>query len=705
MRAERGDILEPGMVLFGHKILEFVGEGGWSYVYKAQHPELPLLVAIKQLKPELVKHENALQRFLREANIVARLRHPNVVTIYGLKHDEKAERHYIITEFAERGTLRDRLEEHPNGLPDDDILHLAMGICSGLEIVHQRGIIHRDIKPGNILLFDSIKGQDIPKLSDFGIAEATAIAEIEVGQEVRKGSGVYGSIHYMSPEQFDDKIAVDHRSDLYSLGVLLYELLTGRVPFTGEVQDIIEAHTWLSPRPLRDLRPYISEMLEQVVLRALRKTPEDRFQSATDMHEALEAIVDDSIRRDRQAKFRAFLGQGQQYLTEAKWTAAIEVLTQANRLEPENEEVQAGLREARVRQRLLQLYDQALESLEAEEWEEAREYLSDVINLDPDYADGQAREQLERAAQELERARSQSDLLVWYRTGMGYFRRQQWILAIGELKQVSVLDPGFKDTADRLAEARRYARADRLFEQSQRHIRRGEWEEAVDLLGEVELLEPPHIDVAQELAYAMDKWAGVREERQLDEWYEVGVAAAAAGNLGLAKTNFEKILEKRRDYEDVADRLRDIKRQLDLDQLCKQAYEHKATGEWEQAIAVCREILAVDSLNQQAIRCLVKVQRLAKREELWTRLKSKLGIVAQSCGTPSAQQQFSWRRFVMMGLITGGPCAVVAAWLVRNLFDLQDSTRLALLLLFFLLTFVSLSCLFQWRRLARHKSE
>jgi len=599
--------LEPGTSLFGYRVLDFVGEGGWAYVYKARHPVLPMFVAIKQLKPELVQDEDALQRFLREANIVARLNHPNVVTIYDLKHDEEADQHYIFTEFAEKGDLADRLTESPEGLPVNEVLHLGMGICSGLEAVHRRGVVHRDIRPGNILLFDVGEERDIPKLSDFGIAKAPAIA----GVEIPESPGVSGYIYYTSPEQLDENIEVDYRSDLYSLGILLYKLLTGQVPFTGEVGEVFWAHMGVSPKPPREIRPDIPEALEQIVLRALRKDREERYQSAAEMYEAIKAIVDISIIKERQRKFESFVEQGLAHLKKGDWEPALDALGQANVLEPENERVLEGLQKAREQQRLERLYDLGGLYLKEEKWEEAREYLASVISIDVGYADGQAMEQLKRVTQELEQERTQRDLLAQYRKGMGYFHGRQWPEAITELGQVVARDPGFEDAAARLAEAQRYERAERLYEQAQRHAEREEWEEATDLLAEVESLNPPHIDVTEELNHARKKWEGTRKAKQLAELYDVGMAQLAEGDLRGAKSCFEKIEQRRPGYKDVAERLKEVEKRLKIERLLKKMSDHEAAGEWEQAISVCTEILTIDPLNRQASRCLERVQKCA----------------------------------------------------------------------------------------------
>ncbi|MDY7040203.1 MAG: protein kinase, partial [Chloroflexota bacterium] len=600
MTLENKDILEPGTVLFGYCVIEFVGKGNWSYVYKAQHPKLPMCMAIKQLKPEWAKDEDALQRFLREADIVAQLNHPNVVTIYSLEYDEKTDSHHIITEFADKGTLADRLEKSPEGLPIDEVLYLAMDICSGLKAVHRKGIVHRDIKPSNILLCDVGASRDVPKLSDFGIARVPAIA----GMVVPSSSRMYGSLYYMSPEHLDEDIEVDHRSDLYSLGVLLYELLIGRVPFTGEDQDVFWAHMYVSPTPPRKLRPDIPEALEQIVLQALRKDREGRYQSAADIHEALQAIQDTSVQRERRLRFETLLTQGLEHLAKEEWEAANESLRQADTLEPGNTQVLAGLRKARKQQNLKRLYELGVQYLQVGNWEEAREYLAQVIGHDPDYADGQAKEQLEQTTQELRRERNRRDLMVQYRRGIGYFRKYQWSQAIVELERVIAQDPEFENAAAWLAEAQQYLRAGQLFEKAQHCGEQGEWEEAVDLLEEVARLSPPHIDVDKELENARREWAKVRAEQLLAVWYSEGITQLTDGMLDQAKESFQKIYERRPGYRDVEARLNEIERAFNLDQLFVQASQHEADGEWNQAADVYREILVADPYNRKAVRRL-----------------------------------------------------------------------------------------------------
>jgi tetratricopeptide (TPR) repeat protein len=568
-------------------------------------------VAIKQLKPNLVQDEDALRRFQDEANTVAKLNHPNVVTIHDLRHDKEANLYYIITEFAERGSLADRLAESPEGLPIDQVIHLAMGICSGLEAVHRGGIIHRDITPGNILLFGDGKERDIPKLSDFGIAKTSAIEDMNIP----RSSAIYGSIHYMSPEQLDPEITFDQRSDLYSVGILLYELLTGRTPFAGEIQNIFWAHRYVSPESPQKLRPDIPKSLEQIVLRALRKKPQDRYQSAGDMCEAFRAIEDAALRKERRRKFQDLFERGSAHLEKGEGEAATDAFKEADVLEPGNEQVQEGLRKAREQQDIKLWYDLGVQHLEDQNWQEAQEYLSRVISRDPGYADGQARLHLDSAMRELERERVQQDLLVLYRAATGHLNQREWRGAIADLERVVRVDPQFQDAVALLKTAQRSERAEQLVARADRYLENQEWGEAVGLLEEVIAWRLPGFDLTEKLNHARVQWGGIRRTQRIAELYDRGINQIKSGDLSKAKESFEEVRHRSPGYRNVEEKLIEVGEKLRVAELGRQRDAYMAAGEWERAIVICTEILSIDKFDQGAGECLQKAQQNARREK------------------------------------------------------------------------------------------
>ena len=264
-------------VLNRYKIEEKLGGGGMSVVWKAYDLVLDRSVALKVLRPEMSDDEEFIGRFRREAQSVASLSHPNIVNIYDVGEDGGL--YFIIMELVDGETLRDKLRAEGR-LPVDEALRIAQQICEALAHAHARRIIHRDIKPQNILI---TKQGDV-KVADFGIARALG------GVSTTSRDVVVGSAPYISPEQAKNG-TVSARSDLYSLGVVMYEMLTGKPPFAGDSPVAVALqHVQGQVPSLREKNPDIPEAVEAVIMKALAKDPDDRFASATDMLKAIVAL-------------------------------------------------------------------------------------------------------------------------------------------------------------------------------------------------------------------------------------------------------------------------------------------------------------------------------------------------------------------------------------------------------------------------------
>jgi serine/threonine-protein kinase len=273
-------ILE-GQTLGKYRVLEALGRGGMAQVYRGYHPQLDRYVAIKVLRADLVDDETFLKRFRHEAHAVSGLRHANIVQVFDF--DVQDDYYYMVMELLEGDTLRARLNEYrlrKERMPLREIARVLMDVLSGLEYAHSEGIIHRDLKPANIML--TKKGQAV--LTDFGIAQILGSTQITAS------GALMGTLNYMAPEQGLEG-RCDARSDIYSLGIVLYEMLTGYTPFDADTPLAILMKHLNDPLPLpSQLDPDLPPSLEQVVLKALAKSPADRFQSAKEMAAALESL-------------------------------------------------------------------------------------------------------------------------------------------------------------------------------------------------------------------------------------------------------------------------------------------------------------------------------------------------------------------------------------------------------------------------------
>jgi TolB-like protein/Tfp pilus assembly protein PilF/predicted Ser/Thr protein kinase len=286
----------PGVLFAGrYEIVRELGRGGMGVVFKAIDTKLKRTVALKFLPPEWTYDVRAKERFAREAQAAAALDHPHICTVHEI--DEAEGRMFISMAFVEGESLKDRVGRGPLKL--DEVLDLGRQVAEGLKEAHAKGIIHRDIKSANIMV--AANGQ--ARIMDFGLAR------VQGGPQLTREGKMMGTVAYMSPEQAQGE-GVDHRSDLWSLGVVLYEALSGRLPFRGEhEQSVIYSILKENPKPVSAERPEIPASLAQVVQKALEKNRDKRYQSAEDLMDDLssiaEGIVPERIKvRQKQARRR-----------------------------------------------------------------------------------------------------------------------------------------------------------------------------------------------------------------------------------------------------------------------------------------------------------------------------------------------------------------------------------------------------------------
>ena len=268
-----------GTILGGrYEILEEIGKGGMAHVYKAHCRLLNRTVAVKVLRGDLEGGDEFIERFNTEAQSAAGLTHPNIVSIYDVGEDKGC--HYIVMEYIDGITLKEYIKKKGK-IPCREAAYIAEQICAALEAAHEKNIVHRDIKPHNIM----ITSDNRVKVTDFGIARASTNATMQVGDSI------LGSVHYISPEQARGGY-VDCKSDIYSLGIVLYEMLTGKVPFESD-SPVAVAMKHLEERPVPpcEIDPEIPAELQEIVMKAISKETRNRYQTITSMKSDLEAIM------------------------------------------------------------------------------------------------------------------------------------------------------------------------------------------------------------------------------------------------------------------------------------------------------------------------------------------------------------------------------------------------------------------------------
>ena len=278
--AESESPVEVGEIVASYEVLERLGSGGMGVVYQARDLRRHQMVALKFLPSSLIDDQDQTRRFLQEAKAAAALDHPNVCTIHSVEQAPDG-RLFIVMPYYDGSTIQARLADGP--LPIADALNYARQTAAGLAHAHAAGIVHRDVKPANL----AVTAEGLVKILDFGIAKVSDVKLTRTGM-------VLGTLSYMSPEQASAK-PVDHRTDLWSLGVVLYQMLAGVLPFTGPIAKVFQSIQFSDPAPVTDHRADTSAELAAIVHRHLEKDRERRYADATSLLAALGSVHSEGI--------------------------------------------------------------------------------------------------------------------------------------------------------------------------------------------------------------------------------------------------------------------------------------------------------------------------------------------------------------------------------------------------------------------------
>lgn len=381
-----------GKKLGKYRLIRLLGRGGMAEVYLAEHEMLQNRVAVKILPPELAADADMVSRFLREARAAAGLRHPHIVRIHDVGQEGGA--NYFAMDYVEGRSLGEVIAG-AGALPEEQIVHLSRQVLSALAEAHAHGVVHRDIKPDNV----TVDGRGDAVVMDFGIAKAQQATRVTM-------AGTFlGTVAYSSPEQARG-LEVDQRSDLYSWGVVMYEMATGRAPFAGQdTTAVIYQHVHEVPRPPGELNAGVSPGLTAFILKALEKRPEDRFASAEEALVDLERLAGtgratgphasagpraEDLRQAQNARARALLSEAEALMERGQWTAAQALAEKARELDPSlegaGEAVERAGRELAGEERALSLEARAREFEEQGAFVEAADMVAELMKVTPDKA-------------------------------------------------------------------------------------------------------------------------------------------------------------------------------------------------------------------------------------------------------------------------------------------------------------------------------
>jgi len=578
-------------------------------VYLAEDLQGSDLVAVKILYPQFSEDISFIQRFIREARLASTLTDPHIVRVldYGADRDL----HYLVMEYVEGQDLHEILEEKG---PFDwkTALEIIDQVATALEHAHTHGVVHRDIKPQNMMLTDS----GLLKVLDFGIARIPTLPSLTQ-------SGFIGSPYYASPEQAMGE-EVDIRSDIYSSGVVLYELLSGDIPFDAKSPwSIISQHITREPPAIEISNGEIPKNVQALLNQMLAKRAEERFQTPAMVRQAVAAVLagqpvpdttenlNSTVHLDKTPMVDSLHERATKAIETEEWARAVDLLSQAAQLEPHNAEITEKLAIVERKARLTSLYKTGKRAMDSGRWEEAINHFNVVVELEPDHKD--IAQLLSEAHQALKKENTRQFIATRYSEGLAHFEAERWTDAVNAFQEVKQLVPHYERVNHYLAEAERLSNPtlpQRIQRMVATNLTSDSWRWGLVTAGIVVIIGMLFFTIGNN-----NQVSGNGDQKQrLKILYEEAQLALENGRQAEALAKLEQILNEDPDYADAAA----IRRELvatptptvmaaapapdenPLAQKIEAAQEAVELATWTEAIDTLTTIRAEDAEYQRA---------------------------------------------------------------------------------------------------------
>ncbi|MEE8299580.1 MAG: protein kinase, partial [Thermodesulfobacteriota bacterium] len=626
------------------KIIQRLGGGGMGVVYKAEDISLKRIVALKFLLPELTSDEAAKKRFFKEAQTASALDHPNICAIHEINETEDG-LIFICMAYYEGQDLREKVSK--GKLEISECLDIMTRIARGLAEAHEHGVVHRDIKPANIIL--TTDGE--VKIVDFGLAKLSrgATRITEPGMTV-------GTLPYMSPEQVKGALELDQRSDIWSFGVLLYEMLTGHLPFQGDYEvEVLHSIVNEAPIPASKLNVEIPSQLEEIINKALTKEVDDRYTYMQELLDDLEHFSGaDEARLAESAKL---IENGKICLNKKEYSAALSRFEAALKFDPKNQEVLDLIEQCENKQKEQRRFNTLLsdgkEYFENGNYEKALNAFKEIIALDPDHSEShELIEKIQKKIKQMERVDKQIS------EANSYLNKKKFEKAIEIYKEILKVEPQNQKGLAGLQQAERalarLAEMASLIAEGKTYLKDNNYSDAPSRFEAALKLDPKNQEVLDLIEQCENKQ---KELRRLNKLLSDGKKYFENGNYKKALDAFKKIIVINPNHAEANDFNEKIEKKVQqsetVDKLLSDALYYLKHEKFEQAFAAYKQILEIEPENKDATRG-------QKRAKKGIEQKVKRPTVPTSISTEKATPKALWFALIVILVVIG----IAGSWLV-----------------------------------------